>query len=75
MIWSIISWVACALLLVGLKLIGDKRVLGFWIALAAEFMWIAWGAATGAMALVAMSVCISIMYIRAIRAWRRSDFT
>jgi hypothetical protein len=72
-IQNILSWGGCALLLVALQLIGDKRKVGFYVALVAEAMWIAWGAITGSFALVVMSIAIMIMYVRAIRAWGKSS--
>lgn len=67
-----ISWIAGAVLLYGLKLIGEKRLVGLYVALAAEVLWIVWGLATGAGALVAMSLVICVMYVRAIRLWGQS---
>lgn len=67
---ALLSWVACAALLFGLKLIGDKRVEGFYVALVAEAMWIVWGVLTGSSALVIMSMWIIVMYVRAIVAWK-----
>lgn len=73
MITTILSWLGCALLLYGLKLIGDKKRAGFWVALAGEMLWIVWGIIGGAWALVAMSIVISVMYVRAIWAWKKSE--
>jgi hypothetical protein len=67
---NILSWGGCGLLLLGLRLIGDKKVLGFWIASAAELMWIVWGVMTHSYALVAMSLAILLMYARAIWKWK-----
>jgi hypothetical protein len=36
--YELLSWGGCGLLLLGLRLIGDKKVLGFWIASLAELM-------------------------------------
>ncbi len=63
---TILSWSACALLLWGLKLIGDKKKSGFYLALIAETLWIVWGMLTHSYALTVMSVVIMMMYIRAI---------
>jgi hypothetical protein len=70
---TLLSWGGCALLLIGLKLIGDKRASGFWVALVAEAMWIAWGVTTGAWALVAMSAVIMAMYVRALVLWKAGE--
>lgn len=73
MIDDVLSWGGCALLLIGLKLIGDKKVLGFWVALAAELVWIAWGFRTHGYALVTMSSVILGMYVRAIMLWGKAE--
>lgn len=70
---SVLSWGGCALLLIGLKLIGDKMKIGFYVALVAEAMWIIWGVLTGSYALVAMSAAITVMYVRAIRQWGKDE--
>lgn len=69
----ILSWCGCLLLLFGLKLIGDKKKVGFYVALIAEAMWIVWGALTGSYALVVMSVAITLMYMRAILEWGKAE--
>jgi hypothetical protein len=68
-----LSWAGCLLLLYGLKLIGDKRLAGFYVAVVAELLWIVWGALTGSWALVVMSVWIIGMYVRAIWLWRKAE--
>lgn len=69
---QLLSWIGCAFLLFGLKLIGDKKLSGFYVALVGEFLWIAWGVIDKAWALVAMSVVISLMYGRAIASWKKA---
>ena len=69
---SFLSWGGCILLLWGLKLIGEKKLSGFYIALVAEAMWIVWGFMTHSYALVVMSSVISAMYLRGIRLWKES---
>lgn len=58
-------------MLYGLKLLGDKKLAGFWVTLVGEALWIAWGILDKAWALVAMSIVISLMYVRGIRNWGR----
>jgi hypothetical protein len=72
MIATVLSWVGCFTLLYGLKLIGDKKLSGFYVALVAEALWIAWGAMTHAWALILMSAWIIGMYVRAIWLWRKA---
>jgi hypothetical protein len=73
MVNLILSWGGCLLLLVGLKLIGDKKKNGFYVAMIAEAMWIAWGLLTGSYALVVMSLAIMVMYVRAVWSWGKSN--
>ncbi len=68
-----LSWGGCLLLLYGLKMIGDKKLAGFYVALIAEAMWIAWGFMTHSSALVIMSLAIMVMYVRAIAAWKKDE--
>jgi len=68
-----LSWAGCFGLLYGLKLIGDKKLTGFYVALVAELLWIAWGALTGSWALIVMSVWIVGMYVRAILLWSKVE--
>lgn len=70
---NVLSWGGCGLLLLGLRLIGDQKRLGFWIASVAELMWIAWGLLTHSYALVAMSLAILVMYARAIWKWKNVE--
>ena len=67
---SFLSWGGCFFLLIGLKLIGEKEISGFYVALVAEIMWITWGLMTASYALVAMSAVITVMYARAIFLWK-----
>jgi hypothetical protein len=71
LIINVLSWGGCVLLLWGLKLIGDKKLKGFYVATVAEFLWIAWGLMTHSWALVVMSLWIVGMYVRAIWLWRK----
>jgi hypothetical protein len=69
----ILSWGGCLLLLLGLKWIGDKKRIGFYVAMVAELMWIVWGLLTHSYALVAMSVAIMAMYVRAVLSWSKDE--
>jgi hypothetical protein len=68
---NVLSWGGCALLLWGLKLIGDKKLSGFYVATVAELLWIAWGLMTHSWALIVMSLAIVAVYVRAIRLWQK----
>lgn len=66
-----LSWAAAIVLLYGLKLIGDKRLLGFYVATLAEVMWMTWGVLTHGFAIVVVSSWIIVMYARAIMLWEK----
>ena len=70
LLFSLISWVGAILLVVGIKLIGDKKISGFYLATFAEVLWIVWGIFTGSWALVVMSAVFIIMYARAVYKWK-----
>lgn len=69
MVNTYLSWTACVLLLIGLKLVGDKKSAGLFVAAASEALWVAWGVMTHSMAIVAMGICLICMYVRAIQKW------
>lgn len=73
MVNLILSWGGCILLLLGLKWIGDKKKTGFYVAMVAEAMWIAWGLLTHSYALVVMSLAIMAMYVRAVWSWGKDE--
>ncbi len=41
-----------------------RRNIGFWIFLGSNVLWVAWGLHTGAMALIALQVCLAALNIR-----------
>lgn len=41
-----------------------RRHLGFWIFIASNVLWIAWGWHTGAYALIVLQLCLAVMNIR-----------
>jgi hypothetical protein len=45
----------------------ERRNLGFWVFLAGNVMWAAWGWHDGAWALVALQVALAVMNIRGVR--------
>ena len=69
MFMTLISIVAAVVLLYGLKLIGDKNKLGFYVAAAAEVLWIFWGVCTESWALTGLSAVLLAMYVRNVWAW------
>lgn len=47
-----------------------RRRMGFWTFLFSNALWVAWGVAAGAHALIALQVCLAAMNIRG--AWKSS---
>ncbi|MDM0074688.1 hypothetical protein QTH90_09870 [Variovorax sp. J2P1-59] len=41
-----------------------RRNAGFWVFLSSNVLWVAWGLHTGAMALIALQVCLAALNIR-----------
>ena len=66
-----LQWPAMVLTVVASWLVAStrpgRRKLSFWIFLLSNVLWVAWGAHTGAMALVVMQFCLAALNIRAAR--------
>lgn len=62
------QWPAMLVTVVASWLVGStkssRRKLGFWVFLASNAMWIAWGCHAAAWALVVLQVCLAAMNIR-----------
>lgn len=41
-----------------------RRKAGFWVFMFSNLLWIAWGLHAGAMALIALQVCLALMNVR-----------
>lgn len=65
---SLIQWPAFAASLAAAWLVAStskgRRNLGFWIFLASNVLWIAWGLHTTAWALIALQICLAALNIR-----------
>lgn len=65
---DLLQWPAFAASLIAAWLVGSEtkryRFIGFWVFLASNALWIAWGWPDGAWALVALQVCLAAMNIR-----------
>ncbi|MGJ7615639.1 MULTISPECIES: hypothetical protein [unclassified Variovorax] len=65
---SLIQWPAFAASVVAAWLVASreksKRNVGFWIFLASNVLWVAWGLHTSAWALIALQVCLAGLNIR-----------
>lgn len=65
---DLLQWPAFALSLLAAWLVAStqkrKRYVGFWVFLASNVVWIAWGWPDGAWALVSLQVCLAALNIR-----------
>jgi hypothetical protein len=66
-----LQWPAMAVTLLAAWLVGSRdrrrREIGFWVFLASNLLWIAWGWHDGAWALIALQVGLAAMNIRGAR--------
>jgi hypothetical protein len=65
---QLLQWPAMALTVVSVWWIASssrsRRALGFWSSLAGSLLWILWGYADGAWALIVMQICLVLLNIR-----------
>jgi Flp pilus assembly protein TadB len=65
---DLLQWPAMAITLLAAWLVAStverRRNLGFWVFMASNVLWVAWGIHAGATALVALQVCLAAMNIR-----------
>ena len=65
---DILQWPAFAASVAAAWLVAStdegRRNVGFWVFLGSNVLWVAWGLHTGAIALVALQVCLAAMNIR-----------
>ncbi len=63
-----VQWPAMAVTVIASWLVASKaerrRNIGFWVFMASNALWIAWGVQAGATALIALQVCLAAMNIR-----------
>lgn len=68
---DIIQWPAMAVTLLAAWLVASphkrRREIGFWVFLASNALWIAWGWHSGAWALVALQLGLAAMNIRGVK--------
>ena len=50
-----------------------RRKVGFWVFLASNLLWVAWGLHDGAMALIALQVVLAAMNVRGVRKNERAQ--
>lgn len=62
------QWPAMVVTVAASWLVGSthrrRRSVGFWLFLASNVLWIAWGWHAGALALVVLQVCLAVMNVR-----------
>ena len=65
---SLLQWPAAILTVLGAWFVGSKRAgrrrLGFWIYLASNAVWVAWGIPASAYAVVALQAFLAVMNVR-----------
>ena len=68
---DLVQWPAMAVTVWAAWLVASslkhRRLLGFWIFLLSNVLWLAWGVHTGSWALVFLQVCLAAMNIRGAR--------
>jgi hypothetical protein len=68
---DLLQWPAMLLTVAASWLVGStrarRRCTGFWIFLASNAAWVAWGWHTGAWALVVLQACLAVMNVRGMR--------
>jgi len=66
--FDMLQWPAFAASLAAAYGVGSSdsrhRNVGFWIFLASNILWVAWGLHTQAWALIALQVCLAVMNVR-----------
>jgi hypothetical protein len=67
---DLLQWPAMAVTVLAAWLVASqskrKREIGFWVFLASNLLWVAWGWHAGAYALVALQICLAFLNIRGI---------
>lgn len=58
-------------MLVGMKLIGDKKFSGFIVSIVSRILWCIWAYRFNATPLVIMNIAMLIVYVRNIVLWRK----
>jgi hypothetical protein len=65
---GLLQWPAMAVTVLASWLVASRserrRACGFWVFLASNALWIAWGLSSGAWALVLLQVCLIVMNVR-----------
>jgi hypothetical protein len=74
---ELLQWPAMAITVIAAWLVGSRhklrRRIGFWCFLASNVMWIGWGVHDGAMALIALQLCLAVLNIRGAYKARRES--
>ena len=68
---SSLQWPAMLLSVLAAWLVGSthagRRKIGFWVFLASNVLWVAWGLHDGAMALIGLQLALAVLNIRGMR--------
>jgi hypothetical protein len=69
--WDLIQWPAMVVTVAAAWLVASqsktKRAVGFWVFLASNALWVAWGWYAHAYALIALQVCLAALNVRGAR--------
>ena len=69
---SLVSYVLCFILLYAIKLIGDKKIQGFYLGIATEVGWTLYGVWIHTPGLCILSIMIAGIYLRNVREWKKN---
>ncbi len=68
---DLLQWPAMAVTVAAAWLVGStskrRRRVGFWVFLASNVLWVAWGWSAGAYALIALQACLLALNVRGVR--------
>ena len=64
------TWVLSVLTIAVMWLAGSKRIEAWWISLGNQCLWLAWIVKSGNWGLLPMNLCMFVVAIRNLRAWR-----
>lgn len=74
---ELVQWPAMVASVAAAWLVGSQREgrrnWGFWVFLASNVLWVAWGWHAGAWALVALQVCLAALNVRGVKKSQRTS--
>lgn len=74
---DLLQWPAFACSVIAAYLVASederRRNAGFWVFLASNALWVAWGLPAQAWAVVALQVCLAVMNVRGLKKTKQQD--